>query len=156
VRIPRGQRTTPVYDKPGDYGDGHFCGLGCGYQFGVALADHGRLLQPAKKVDTRIPIFVLIALLLLSPLAHASSSQRFDREMRQLVQDYRHHIHQKPIKDYASSLYRAKCDLDLLLLESALKRYERGGATQAQVEKVFDQLSRDTENTPPVATAEVR
>jgi hypothetical protein len=97
----------------------------------------------------------IVALLLLSPLAHASS-QRFDREMRQLVQDYRHHIHQRPIKDYASSLYRAKCDLDLLLLESALKRYERGGATQAQVEKVFDQLSRDTENTPPVAIAEVR
>ena len=32
--------------KPGDYQDGHFCGLRCGYQFGVAMADHGRRLSP--------------------------------------------------------------------------------------------------------------
>lgn len=28
----------------GDYGDGHFCGLRCGYAFGVRLADLGRRL----------------------------------------------------------------------------------------------------------------
>lgn len=28
----------------GDYGDGHFCGLRCGYQFAVRLADLGRRL----------------------------------------------------------------------------------------------------------------
>lgn len=32
--------------KPGGYHDGHFCGLGCGYQFAVALANHGRMLAP--------------------------------------------------------------------------------------------------------------
>ena len=26
------------YKKPGDYGDGFFCGLRCGYQYGVAFA----------------------------------------------------------------------------------------------------------------------
>jgi hypothetical protein len=30
---------------PGGYGDGHFCGLRCGYQFGVRLADLGRRLE---------------------------------------------------------------------------------------------------------------
>ncbi len=30
-----------AYDKPGDYGDGHFCGLRCGYDFAVAMADSG-------------------------------------------------------------------------------------------------------------------
>ena len=30
--------------KPGGYHDGHFCGLGCGYQFAVALANSGRKL----------------------------------------------------------------------------------------------------------------
>lgn len=30
---------TPKYDKPGGYGDGHFCGLRCGYRFGVAMAN---------------------------------------------------------------------------------------------------------------------
>ena len=38
-----------VYTKPGDYGDGHFCGLRCGYRFGVAVAGHGRRLEPAKE-----------------------------------------------------------------------------------------------------------
>ena len=28
----------------GDYGDGHFCGLRCGYQFAVRLADLGKRL----------------------------------------------------------------------------------------------------------------
>ncbi len=32
---------VPRYELPGDYGDGHFCGLRCGYQFGVALANAG-------------------------------------------------------------------------------------------------------------------
>jgi len=36
---------VPVHDKPGAYGDGHFCGKGCGYQFGVALADAGYRLK---------------------------------------------------------------------------------------------------------------
>ena len=30
--------------EKGDYGDGHFCGLRCGYQFAVRLADLGRRL----------------------------------------------------------------------------------------------------------------
>lgn len=44
----RGEKaeTRPAYDKAGDYGDGHFCGLRCAYSFAVALADHGRRLQP--------------------------------------------------------------------------------------------------------------
>lgn len=48
--IPRGQRTATTYSKPGDYGDGNFCGLRCGYMFGVRLADAGtrlvRKVQP--------------------------------------------------------------------------------------------------------------
>lgn len=36
------------YPKPGDYGDGHFCGLRCGYQFGVAMGDAGRKFAPTK------------------------------------------------------------------------------------------------------------
>jgi len=31
-------------DKPGAYGDGYFCGLTCGYEFGKALAHFGRRL----------------------------------------------------------------------------------------------------------------
>lgn len=38
------RRTWPMYEKPGDYGDGHFCGLRCGYMFGVALADRGTVM----------------------------------------------------------------------------------------------------------------
>lgn len=30
--------------EKGDYGDGHFCGLRCGYQFAVRLADLGKRL----------------------------------------------------------------------------------------------------------------
>lgn len=37
------------FDKPGSYGDGHFCGLNCGYLFGVVLADSGREVRPTKK-----------------------------------------------------------------------------------------------------------
>jgi hypothetical protein len=37
-----------AYDKPGDYGDGHFCGLRCGYEFGKKMADFGRRLQKAE------------------------------------------------------------------------------------------------------------
>jgi hypothetical protein len=36
--------------KLGDYGDGHFCGLSCGYNFGRALADEGRVLVKKAKV----------------------------------------------------------------------------------------------------------
>src|SRR5258708_2541225 len=38
-------RRTVAADKPGDYGDGHFCGLRCAYEFAVRLADLGRRLQ---------------------------------------------------------------------------------------------------------------
>lgn len=36
------------YDKPGDYGDGFFCGLRCGYDFGVSMAGFGRRVVPGK------------------------------------------------------------------------------------------------------------
>lgn len=35
--------------KFGDYSDGHFCGLRCGYMFGRRLADLGNRLVEAKK-----------------------------------------------------------------------------------------------------------
>lgn len=40
VLIPVGERPN-LYAKAGDYGDGFFCGLRCGYQFGVLVANHG-------------------------------------------------------------------------------------------------------------------
>lgn len=40
VLIPIRERPN-LYRKPGDYGDGFFCGLRCGYQFGVLAAGHG-------------------------------------------------------------------------------------------------------------------
>lgn len=48
------QRTRVVerekaYDKPGDYGDGHFCGLRCGYAFGVAMANSGKVFHPVEE-----------------------------------------------------------------------------------------------------------
>ena len=44
---------TPRHAKPGDYGDGYFCGLRCAYQFAVVLAEHGRRLAPAaRKAET--------------------------------------------------------------------------------------------------------
>ena len=33
----------------GGYNDGFFCGLRCGYEFGVTLAKHGRRVEPAAK-----------------------------------------------------------------------------------------------------------
>jgi len=33
----------------GDYADGHFCGLRCGYRFGRAFADFGKTLNPRNK-----------------------------------------------------------------------------------------------------------
>lgn len=38
----------------GDYVDGHFCGLRCGYQFGVAMADNGRRLQPPAEAEVYV------------------------------------------------------------------------------------------------------
>ncbi|MEQ8719712.1 MAG: hypothetical protein RLO52_41160 [Sandaracinaceae bacterium] len=38
-------KRVPRHERAGDYGDGHFCGLRCGYQFGVALANAGRRLK---------------------------------------------------------------------------------------------------------------
>lgn len=32
----------PVWPAAGDYGDGHFCGLRCAYEFAVVLANAGR------------------------------------------------------------------------------------------------------------------
>jgi hypothetical protein len=47
----RGERKvvsrTPRYKGRGDYGDGHFCGLTCGYEFAVKAANDGiRLVTP--------------------------------------------------------------------------------------------------------------
>jgi hypothetical protein len=47
-RIPKAAR-KPRYSKPGDYGDGHFCGLRCGYMFGVEIADQGTRMRPVKR-----------------------------------------------------------------------------------------------------------
>lgn len=35
--------------KIGDYGDGYFCGLRCGRDFGLWHAEHGNFLRPAVK-----------------------------------------------------------------------------------------------------------
>ncbi len=42
TKVPGTRRK--VYEKPGAYGDGHFCGLSCGYDFGKAIAGFGRRL----------------------------------------------------------------------------------------------------------------
>jgi hypothetical protein len=34
------------YKAPGAYGDGFFCGLDCGFAFGVSMARLGRMLKP--------------------------------------------------------------------------------------------------------------
>jgi hypothetical protein len=44
------QHSADAYGRPndralGDYGDGHFCGLRCGYQFGKAFAGFRRRLN---------------------------------------------------------------------------------------------------------------
>lgn len=39
-------KTVNAYDRPGDYGDGFFCGLRCAHQFATTLAEAGRRLQP--------------------------------------------------------------------------------------------------------------
>ena len=36
--------------RQGDYGDNAFCGLRCGYMFGVAFASFGHRLKPASKL----------------------------------------------------------------------------------------------------------
>lgn len=38
-------------ENRGDYMDNAFCGLRCGYSFGVALASHGYRLQPRSDDD---------------------------------------------------------------------------------------------------------
>jgi hypothetical protein len=40
------ERVAEHGPRRGDYGDGFFCGLRCGYRFGVAFAGNGRRLQP--------------------------------------------------------------------------------------------------------------
>ena len=42
---PESKQRVPAYDKPGDYGDGFFCGLRCAYDFAVRLAELGRRLE---------------------------------------------------------------------------------------------------------------
>lgn len=42
-----------AYDKPGDYGDGHFCGIRCAYQYGVVLADEGRRLTKKAREEEK-------------------------------------------------------------------------------------------------------
>jgi hypothetical protein len=42
----RQERVAEQGPRRGDYGDGFFCGLRCAYEFAVALAQHGRRLQP--------------------------------------------------------------------------------------------------------------
>lgn len=39
------------YGEPeyGDYRDGHFCGLRCGYDFALWFAEHGNVLKPKKE-----------------------------------------------------------------------------------------------------------
>jgi hypothetical protein len=53
---PNGKRRivsrTRRYQAPGAYGNGHFCGLTCGYQFGLTLATAGHVLVPTKPVDS--------------------------------------------------------------------------------------------------------
>lgn len=49
---------TYRYDKPGDYGDGFFCGQTCGYRFGVRIAQLGTKLvakqpEPAPESEPR-------------------------------------------------------------------------------------------------------
>lgn len=46
-------KRTPFYNKPGGYGDGHFCGKNCGYSFGVAMANNGRRLQPVEEDEKK-------------------------------------------------------------------------------------------------------
>lgn len=38
-------------EKPGDYGDGFFCGLRCAYKFAVVLARSGQRLKVAPKKE---------------------------------------------------------------------------------------------------------
>lgn len=44
LRKYRHREAFPESNEYGDYGDGHFCGLNCGYSFGRRLADLGRRL----------------------------------------------------------------------------------------------------------------
>jgi hypothetical protein len=48
-------RPYPYRDEPwaqgqelGGYGDNHFCGLRCGYEFGLRFAELGKRLEPVK------------------------------------------------------------------------------------------------------------
>jgi hypothetical protein len=47
----RKERVTEHGPRRGDYGDGFFCGLRCAYEFAVALAQHGRRLQPKEQKE---------------------------------------------------------------------------------------------------------
>ena len=48
-RVVKGMRSTDVkikrYENPGPYGDGFFCSLRCGYQFGKTMAYRGARLR---------------------------------------------------------------------------------------------------------------
>jgi len=47
--VGEGPRVKVGAPRLGDYGDGHFCGLRCGRDFGLWHAEHGNFLVPAKK-----------------------------------------------------------------------------------------------------------
>ena len=49
--LDRKDRTEYTHEKPGGYGDGHFCGLRCAYRFAVVLADAGQRLKPAEEAS---------------------------------------------------------------------------------------------------------
>jgi hypothetical protein len=52
LKTPESKESVRFHDKPGDYGDGVFCGLRCGYQFGVAMANFGRRIKPKQDWGT--------------------------------------------------------------------------------------------------------
>ncbi len=46
LRAPRYPGAAADFGRRGDYADGAFCGLRCGYSFGVTLARIGKRLLP--------------------------------------------------------------------------------------------------------------
>jgi hypothetical protein len=48
-------KRTPVHEKPGYLGDGHFCSLGCGYRFGLGFAKIGKRLTSVRDEDATTP-----------------------------------------------------------------------------------------------------
>lgn len=44
--IPKRVDRPKHYSKPGDYGDGYFCGLRCAHSFAVDMAGFGHRIKP--------------------------------------------------------------------------------------------------------------